>query len=117
MMFENMMFEDFNSSKTASNSSNSPSVLLGVDGIKDGRGVHARRVGDELGASRVDLGELGQVVGLAVEHHPAIFLAICLENSPVEIFWCFLVQTKSWEPFGGEKIKFRELILRLDWTK
>ena len=37
---------------------------LGMDGIEDGGGVHARSVRDELGASGMDLSELGQVVGL-----------------------------------------------------
>ena len=40
---------------------------LGMDGIEDGGGIHPSSVRDELGASGMDLGELGQVVGLPVE--------------------------------------------------
>ena len=38
-----------------------------MDGIEDGGGIHPSSVRDELGASGMDLGELGQVVGLPVE--------------------------------------------------
>ena len=40
---------------------------LGMDGIEDGGGIHPSSIRDELGASGMDLGELGQVVGLPVE--------------------------------------------------
>ena len=38
-----------------------------MDGIEDGGGIHPSSVRDELGAAGMDLGELGQVVGLPVE--------------------------------------------------
>lgn len=38
-----------------------------MDGIEDGCSVHPSSVRDELGAAGMDLGELGQVVGLPVE--------------------------------------------------
>mmetsp|Transcript_39042 Transcript_39042/g.79836 ORF Transcript_39042/g.79836 Transcript_39042/m.79836 type:complete len:543 (+) Transcript_39042:106-1734(+) len=54
--------------------------VLGMDGIEDGGGIHPSSVRDELGASGMDLGELGQVVGLAIEHNPAILLGVVLGN-------------------------------------
>ena len=38
-----------------------------MDGIEDGGGIHASCIRDELGTSGMDLGELGQVVGLRRE--------------------------------------------------
>ena len=40
---------------------------LGMDGIEDGGSIHPSSVRDKLGAAGMDLGELGQVVGLPVE--------------------------------------------------
>ena len=35
-----------------------------MNGIENGRGIHPRCIGDELGTTRVDLGEFRQVIGL-----------------------------------------------------
>mmetsp|Transcript_43107 Transcript_43107/g.102717 ORF Transcript_43107/g.102717 Transcript_43107/m.102717 type:complete len:211 (-) Transcript_43107:67-699(-) len=52
--------------------------VLRMDRVEDGGGIHARGICDELRAARVNLGELREVVGLAVKHDPAVLLSVVL---------------------------------------
>ena len=44
--------------------------------LEDAGAILARQVGDEICPAHVALGELGEVVDVAVQHHPAIFRTV-----------------------------------------